>query len=307
MIKKLIENLIYDKITITQGFTQAKLIAYKLNDEMFKSWINNELNGYPDKVELPEYRIIPAYLKGQMQNGFCTNEVPIALGDLDKMLNGRLYNSFFEMSISKIEQYINSAKDGTIHEMLHPELVLKIEELLKVKNTGYRLVQVAKELQINDVKEIAHITKQILIDILLELNDKFPNMENEFEQNIENSSVIKNIITNNIYGSNNETNFAVGDGNSQIIEKNSHINDKLNELLGYLNEKIDNFGLNSDAKKELKIEVERLEIQKSKSNPKVSIINSSLEAIKGILTGITGNALTPVVLEKINTIMSYFI
>ena len=55
MIKELIKDLTYDKISINQALTRAKLIAYEINNEDFKNWINKELNGYLTDNKLPEY------------------------------------------------------------------------------------------------------------------------------------------------------------------------------------------------------------------------------------------------------------
>ena len=49
MIKDLIKDIAYDKISVTQALTRAKLIAYKIRNDTFKNWISNELNGYEAK------------------------------------------------------------------------------------------------------------------------------------------------------------------------------------------------------------------------------------------------------------------
>lgn len=59
MIKQLIEDLTFDKISLSQALTRAKIIAYKINDTQFKEWIGFELNGYPHRDKLPTYRIVP--------------------------------------------------------------------------------------------------------------------------------------------------------------------------------------------------------------------------------------------------------
>lgn len=37
---------------------KAYLVAKKLKLQEFKEWINNELNGYGDKDEIPKYRLL---------------------------------------------------------------------------------------------------------------------------------------------------------------------------------------------------------------------------------------------------------
>jgi len=46
MIKELITDLAFDKITLSQALTRAKLIARQIKNDSFKNWLNKELNGY---------------------------------------------------------------------------------------------------------------------------------------------------------------------------------------------------------------------------------------------------------------------
>jgi hypothetical protein len=39
---------------------QCLLLAAKLGHEPFREWVESELNGYPDRASLPDYRIVPA-------------------------------------------------------------------------------------------------------------------------------------------------------------------------------------------------------------------------------------------------------
>ncbi|MBA2598569.1 MAG: hypothetical protein H0V00_18260 [Chloroflexia bacterium] len=39
---------------------QCLLLAAKLGHEPFRQWVESELNGYPDRASLPDYRIVPA-------------------------------------------------------------------------------------------------------------------------------------------------------------------------------------------------------------------------------------------------------
>ncbi|MCR9172893.1 MAG: hypothetical protein NXI10_10390 [bacterium] len=59
MIKELIRDIAYDKITVSQALTRAKLIARQVKNDTFTNWLNKELNGYEyDDALLPEYRKI---------------------------------------------------------------------------------------------------------------------------------------------------------------------------------------------------------------------------------------------------------
>ncbi|WP_157849267.1 hypothetical protein [Flavobacterium sp. Root420] len=46
MIKQLITDLSYDQISLIQGLSRAKLIAFEIQNSDFKNWIVSELKGY---------------------------------------------------------------------------------------------------------------------------------------------------------------------------------------------------------------------------------------------------------------------
>ena len=65
-IKKLIESIIEDLVNdvpISKILLKAQTIAYTLNNEEFKKWIEQEQNGYPNKKSIPDYRVIPCSIK----------------------------------------------------------------------------------------------------------------------------------------------------------------------------------------------------------------------------------------------------
>jgi hypothetical protein len=64
------------------------------------------------------------------------------------------------------------------------------------------------------------LTKQKLIDTLIELEDEFPNLINDYNMSKENNDEVQNIITNHIYGNNNSTNVAAGVSVNQNLVHN---------------------------------------------------------------------------------------
>src|SRR4051794_14939151 len=59
MIKQLIKDIAFDNIKISQALTRAKLIENQIKNQIFRHWINKELEGYEfDDKLLPSYRKI---------------------------------------------------------------------------------------------------------------------------------------------------------------------------------------------------------------------------------------------------------
>jgi predicted nucleotide-binding protein len=86
MVEKMLAEL--QELAQTEGTSvlellrRAKVIAAKLGREEDRSWIERELNGYPDGVDVPGYRDIPSVLK--VKNPF-HGWNPVAWGGVSKV------------------------------------------------------------------------------------------------------------------------------------------------------------------------------------------------------------------------------
>lgn len=288
MIKELIKDLVYDSISLSQGLTRAKLIAYKISNDTFKDWIYNELNGYSNPEILPDYRIIPCDLYGKINVPFQgTREIPIEATALDEWLNGKLYKMNVLQSVSTIEEGINHAKGkGQFgYENLTQGFVQKIREM----TNSPELMEVHRRIQYSQMNHIINLTKQKLIDTLLELDKAFPNLEDDYQETTESSKEVSTIITTNIYGGNVNSNVGVGDEviQKQKLEITNNIEEKLEEIrkIGVDEESI------IDARKILNEEKDKTSLSKKLMNWAGKV---SLKAVeKGIELNI------PLLMEKI--------
>lgn len=95
--------------------------------------------------------------------------------------------------------------------------------------------------------QIHEITKQKLVDTLLELNESFPNLEDDYQDTKANSELTKTIINNNIYGNSTNSNISFGDNVKQVI--NIKKEQKIEEFLELINK------LNLDKKDVEEVEV----------------------------------------------------
>ena len=109
MITELITELAYDKITLAQGLTRAKLIQSKLKSDLFKSWLGNELNGYTDSKDIPDYRILNVKIVGDFVDDFGRQlkNAPLMLQELNESIGIDLYEHRETGSIKSIEDAVN--------------------------------------------------------------------------------------------------------------------------------------------------------------------------------------------------------
>lgn len=229
MIKQLIEDLVFDKIPLSQALTRSKIIAYKINNDAFKDWLVGEIKGY-SKRELPEYRIISCDIFAEVFIPFQgTRTIPM---DVTAIKDWAGKYSFNEMrvtqSIGTLEMGMN--KDGQNnygYEYFPMELTNQLKDLTP---EGDNITAIKRRVQLSQITYIIEQTKQRLLDTLLELNVSFPDLENDFSDTKSNSQKVQNIITQNIYGNNSNSNIGVGENIHLTITSTQKIEELVNEL-----------------------------------------------------------------------------
>ncbi len=226
MIKDLIKDIAYDNISLSQGLTRAKLIATKIKNDVFRQWLNKELEGYDfDDNMLPNYRKIAATIYFKVEFPFGRWQTfPYLLSDdarkKDKKFADLIENHKVQQPISIIEKNLASltTQKGEIPmahgitDLIGDQYKEQVEEHGGVIRSSFR------EIARTQFEAIIELTKQKLLDTLLSLDEEFPNLTNEFTMTKDNEDKVQNIITTNIYGNNNPLNIASG---NKVQQSNS--------------------------------------------------------------------------------------
>ncbi|RYM35942.1 hypothetical protein ERX46_02810 [Brumimicrobium glaciale] len=220
MIKDLIIDLAYDRITLSQALTRSKLIANQIQNETFKNWLSKELNGYEyQDTVLPNYRKIWAEIELFIDFPFGRSQsFPVVLNDAwgDDMKD-MIYNHRVIEPIAIVESNISTFENAKAYVNIPGGMVNIIADMYKEQIQQHRGVARSARRPIGKVQlqNILEQTKQKLLDTLQELENQFPKLENDYTMNEENQKDVQNIVTNNIYGDNNPLNVATGQNLTQ--------------------------------------------------------------------------------------------
>lgn len=290
MIKELIRDTTYDKIDLTQALTRAKIIAYQIGNDEFKSWINRELNGYTEISDiLPEYRIIPCEIFAVLESFRGRRTVPFDLTQLEKDANVEIYKMQLRQSISTLEVGLRN-KNGLYGD---ENLPVGLVQFLKNAANDDDIIEVKRRIQFSQIQHVINVTKQKLLDTLLELNSTFPDLQDDFQNTPENMEKASIIINNHINGDNINANIGVGEKITQKIT--STYSQKVERILSDL----ENLGVPKSDLDELKGIVEK-ESDKSKLSKKLmswvgKMANKAIE--KGVELKV------PAMIEKIQELI----
>ncbi|MGP4972991.1 AbiTii domain-containing protein [Psychrobacter alimentarius] len=228
MIKELIKDISYDKISLDQALTRAKLIAYKIDNGEFISWINHELNGYDDSSPVPEYRKFYCDIFAKVENPYYGSRLtPIDLTEINKQVDINLYSYIHRSGILNIEKNLIEAQNAN-EQYGYIDFPIEIVKNVRDIFQNNDISAVRKRIQFGNLNNILNVAKQRLLDTLLELNKAFPDLEDEY-MNDDKKDTASQIITTNIYGNNASSNVGVGKDFTQGIS-NSYM-EKVEQVL----------------------------------------------------------------------------
>jgi hypothetical protein len=212
MIKRLIEDLANDNVTLTQALTRAKILAFQLDNLILQEWLKYELEGYEGKERiLPGYRKISCEPKLRISDRWGRSKtLPMNFQNWPEF--GELLSTReVVLGIPALEaNYASLVGSDTGIVEFPAAMIQQLSDMLKLREQGLSIEQGGQQINKLQINTIIELTRQKLIDTLLQLNREFPNLSSDFQMSEENKDKAQNIITNNIYGSNNPLNLAAG-------------------------------------------------------------------------------------------------
>lgn len=318
MIKKIIEELSDNNQSLVNPLLKTKVLASRLGNEILLSWVNNELNGYNDidDKEVPSYRIAKANSLCNIHQGYhieYNTPIPITLlpHELRKMFSG------FPLleAVHTLESYQRNQKSDTLVKPFPVDFWAYITSEVRKNGTNFNITNISITTHISSITQALAEIRTKFLDLMLALEHEFPDLTNIAEEsqvqkeqiskqityimkqiNIKNSGDGSTINT----GNSNQINSASGNNIDQDIlvpEQRKEIEKLMTQIRAALDEnEIDN-------KDDTILEVQRVENQLKKENPKKSIISQSIETIKSFLTSVAANAWTQPILIGIQNVL----
>lgn len=295
-IKNLVESIISDiadsKIKIGDLLRKTHILAFKLQNENLKNWLDNEVKGYSDDDELPQYRKLSAVLFGQItQNrGFAGlaqhSHFRLPVDHLDDKIKSLIQSWNCFNPIAEIQGIIDAqSNEGCVHVTCNTKIIPLIQQGLE---RNVYINQIWLEIQIYDLVNIIESVKNQLLEIMLNVDSE---LDLGVDFNIPQDRQRVNKVVNNItagvanFGENSQleiSNNTITANSGQF--ENPAILSKLNDIIA----SIDKINTNNDVTEILSAIKAEMASQK---NPKK--LKMLFNAIIGVATEVAGNLITP--------------
>lgn len=294
LIKKVIADLSDDK-PIQGILLKVQVIAHKLHNEEFIQWVHQEQNGYSDVKNLPEYRILDAIVKADIQipfMGYMQNyTIPAGIYEDDK-INTLMSRVYVTQSLYEIEQLCAQGNKGHLIKPLHAMAYAEVN-----KYVSGDVQRVWQELSVSSLLGVHNNFKSKLLAFFLDMEDQ---IEGGLDfSSIESQQKISQMVTNNYInatianvGSGNVTTGDVTNNNVyQTITLDSE-KDSIKAILAQIEELVQEEG---DSEMNEVYTAIQQEVEKNSWGKKT--LKMALNALKGIANGVIVNKITPLVDE----------
>jgi AbiTii-like protein len=268
LLDQIIELLSSDKANLTDALLKTKVLLHQIGKKELAAWVNSELNGYPDDVEVPPYRVLNMHVRANFMNpGWRATDHPIPLGHLTPKQRENLEIGKARESLAVLEDLASQNDGGSLQRPIPMEANGILSKGLA---SGFRVQQAWCQISPHDLKGIVVAVRSRLLDFLLELKSSAGNTatDTNLQEKVRGFDATS-LFNNAIFGPN--TTIVVGHHNTQTLHNQIAAND-----FAALSHELATVGVSASEIAELKRAIDQ----------------DRLESGKPSLEGKTGNWLT---------------
>lgn len=217
LLREIQKDAVNSNVSISDLLRKCKILAYRLGNEDFKSWVDFELNGYKSNDLLPEYRKLYVGSRGHFVGSFgrSFNNADIPTHGLPEKLQEICTKAIFTNPIAALESYAVNDKNDQLTQSWDLAILAKYGSNMY---SDFNCIQAWKVIPIAAVIGIIDTVKTKILNFVLEIEIINPEAgEAELNSNPIPQDQISQIFNINISG--NVQNLASGNHHSNIQQE----------------------------------------------------------------------------------------
>ncbi|MFE4073402.1 hypothetical protein [Peribacillus sp. YIM B13477] len=257
---------------------KSLVVARKLKIKEFEQWVTQELNGYKNSQEIPEYREVVG--KIQWFNPY-RGWIPVIIEHqevLDMLQRGKI-----GQPITEIVDLVNS--DGSYLTLQLPQA----KQNFLAEMTG-EVAHFQVSFGKSQAQRIIDTVRNIILEWALKLEEDGIMGEGlSFSDKEKQEASKQNYNINNFYGNASGIQFQQNSPNSTQTMTNGVDVGQISELITKLKENINQIGLPAEQQAVVQSEVETISAELVTAQPQPTVIQKSLQSIRTMLEGAGGN------------------
>lgn len=269
LLRDIQQTAIDDKERLPTLLRKCNVLASRLGNEEFKQWIENELNGYKSEDDVPEYRIIPTFLKGHFMGAFGSGlqNANIPVSSFPKEFEENLSVVKLSAPIASLEDLVKNKESSFSRFPLPAEFVAYYGRQIYERMNCMEAWHVVSD---NLIVALLDTVRNRILQFVLEIEAEDPNAgEAPLNSNPVPQEIVSQIFNNYITGDVHNIANASSDF-SQNVQINSDLNA---ELFNGLLEAIKQTDLESQEISRLSYEIEKMKLNQGRKDFKTHYLN----------------------------------
>jgi AbiTii len=212
LLNELISNLSGEQPSLTDALMKTKVLLHQLGRKDLVAWVNLELDGYSNDVQVPEYRVVNAQVRASISDGFHSqNDQPLPTHHLAEDIRLRFERCQIRESVSTLEVLARKDTIGTSIS-IPPEFYGLLEKGL----ADYNIQEAKSFVAPGRLGQVLTQVRSRLLDFLLELSEKIGDetMPEQIKR-IGESPATASMFNHAMFGDN--VTILIGDRNQQTV------------------------------------------------------------------------------------------
>ncbi|ANV97411.1 hypothetical protein BBW65_00625 [Helicobacter enhydrae] len=167
---KIIKELVNGEIPLNKALYRVMVLAKDLKDTKLEQWAKNEVQGYSEDKEIPEYRRVKTHFMGNYlvgDNQFRNAPLPMVFL---KHLSPEDQKDFTTHKMTESLEFLESSinQNGKLGMPINPE-----DMQLFSFDTNAEILSARREINDSEIPRILNEVKTRILDILYELEERF--------------------------------------------------------------------------------------------------------------------------------------
>ena len=233
LLREIQSSAIDSKTNLASLLRKCKVLAARLGNAEFGTWVDNELNGYKPDDDLPKYRIFGVRSKGHFLGSFGRelSNADIPLLNIRKEFRESVSHTYMNLPVASIEGLTENSDGNSVQEPWLPDLVAFVSTQIY---QDMNCMQAWKVIPITNLIAILDEIRNRVLSFVLEIEAEDPEAgEAEINSNPVPQEKIQQIFYTHIAG---VQNVSIGSHNfkQQATNTNTDLFSQLIDTLKFI-------------------------------------------------------------------------
>jgi hypothetical protein len=200
LLKEIQDAAVKSNSDLGEILRKCKVLASHLGSKPLEDWLIWESNGYPDKQEVPAYRMWGVTWTGNFSGPFqsAMRNAPISILCFPASIRKTFAEYCCRESIAALEQHVQKSKPGAMLHVTNNDLPLILGDTVYF---GYNCIQVSGEFSTGNFIEVINAVRNRILDFALALGKTEPSaIDGTREFPVTAATTVTQIFNTVVYG-----------------------------------------------------------------------------------------------------------